>query len=61
MWMRDVVHPGRVMPPDDRPIGVGGWHILLLGLKPLLRILRRLLLIGLPVLWNGVRRVDVEG
>jgi len=62
MWMWDVVHPGRIMPPNDRTIRVGGRHILLLRLGSLLlRILRWLLLVGLSVLRDGVRRVDVEG
>ena len=51
MRMWDVVHPGRVMPPDNRTIRIGGRHVLLLRLKSLLRALGRLLLlIGLPVL-----------
>ena len=62
MWMWNVVHPGRIMPPYDRTIRVGGRHVFWLRLGSLLlRILRRLLLVGLPVLGNGVRRVDVEG
>ena len=62
MWVRNVVHPGRVMPPYDRTIRVGGRHVFWLRLGSLLlRILRRLLLVGLPVLGDGVRRADMEG
>lgn len=51
MWMRDVVHPGRIMPPNNRTIWVGGRHIFLWSLESLLlRVLRRMLLVGLPVL-----------
>jgi len=62
VWVRNVVHPGRIVPSCDSTVRTGGRHIFWLGLRPLLlRILMRLLLIGLPVLRDGVRRVDVEG
>jgi len=60
MRMWDVVHPGRIMPPNNCTIRIGGRHVLLLRLEALLGILGGLLLIGLPVLWDGVRGVDVE-
>lgn len=51
MWMWDVVHPGRIMPPYNCTIRVCRRHIFLLRLRSLLlRILRLLLLVGLPVL-----------
>jgi hypothetical protein len=62
MWMRYVVHSGPIMSSNDRTIGVGGRYIFLLRLRSLLlRILWLLLLVGLPVLRDGVRGVDVEG
>ena len=55
------MHPGRIVPSCDSTVRIGGRHIFWLGLRPLLlRVLMRLLLIGLPVLPDGVRRVDVE-
>jgi len=50
MRMGDVVHPGRIMPPSNCAIRVGGRHVFLLWLESLLGILGGLLLIGLPVL-----------
>lgn len=61
VWMWNVVHPG-IMPSYDRTIRVGGRHVFWLRLGSLLlRILGRLLLIGLPVLGDRVRRVDMKG
>ena len=61
MRVRNVVHSGRVMPPYNCTITIAGWHIFWLSLRSLLLGILRLLLILLPVLWDGVWRVDVEG
>lgn len=63
MRVGNVVHPGRVMSaPYYRSIGVRGRYIFLLGLRSLLLgVLGWLLLVGLPVLRNRVRRAYMKG
>jgi len=63
MRVRDVMHPGRIVPSNNRTIRVGGRDIFWRRLGSLLlRILRLLLLllIWLPMLRDGGRRVDME-